>query len=439
MSAKPFFALATCALLVACGGRAHLDAASPQGRTKVAALVAAIGDGTAASDAIPALRSAGPAGAEALRAELAKTTEPTRIERLRAALDGVAKQKDAWASGLYWYTDLHEAEDAARATHRPILSLRLLGNLDDELSCANSRFFRTALYANTTVAQYLRDHFVLHWSSERPAPVLTIDFRDGRKIQRTVTGNSIHFVLDEDGRPVDAIPGLYGPAKFVTLLSSAEGLALSLRGLNDTAREDAITRWHTTALTSLNTEWTGALTRAGITDPQMYALPAPPASGSKAPPAIVAAPIAYAKAAVEVPLVRAALPSMQLPEDRLPWASITAQYAGSAKLDASSRALMRAKNPMDWSNASDPEPLDDAAFEKLVTSFEGLMVEDGTRNEFRAHSKIHAWFVETPSPSFEALDARVYGELFLTPKSDPWLGLVPPNVYSGIANDGIMR
>ena len=33
---------------------------------------------------------------------------------------------------------------------------------------------------------------------------------------------------------------------------------------------------------------------------------------------------------------------------------------------------------------------------------------------------------------------RVYSELFLTPKSDPWLGLVPPGVYSGIENDGIV-
>ena len=30
----------------------------------------------------------------------------------------------------------------AQRTNRPILSLRLLGNLTDDFSCANSRFFR---------------------------------------------------------------------------------------------------------------------------------------------------------------------------------------------------------------------------------------------------------------------------------------------------------
>jgi hypothetical protein len=32
----------------------------------------------------------------------------------------------------------------------------------------------------------------------------------------------------------------------------------------------------------------------------------------------------------------------------------------------------------------------------------------------------------------------VYAELFLTPKSDPWLGLVPPGAFSGIENDGVV-
>jgi hypothetical protein len=29
-----------------------------------------------------------------------------------------------------------------------------------------------------------------------------------------------------------------------------------------------------------------------------------------------------------------------------------------------------------------------------------------------------------------------YAELFLTPSSDPWLGLAPPDVYTALENDG---
>src|SRR6266571_6534884 len=120
---------------------------------------------------------------------------------------------------------IEQAKAAAQASGKPILSLRLLGQLDEEYSCANSRFFRTTLYANTEVSSYLRDHFILHWQSVRPIPRITVDFGDGRKIERTITGNSIHYVLDAKGRVVDGLPGLYGPKAFLAGLKKAEPLA----------------------------------------------------------------------------------------------------------------------------------------------------------------------------------------------------------------------
>jgi hypothetical protein len=143
--------------------------------------------------------------------------------QLRATLDAICQQKDCDASRLYWYKDLEAAKTASKGSGKPILSLRLLGNLNDELSCANSRFFRTALYPNAGVSQLLRDRFILHWQPERPVPKVTIDFGDGRKLEQTLTGNSIHYVLDSDGRPIDAIPGLYSPQVFLENLKDAEG------------------------------------------------------------------------------------------------------------------------------------------------------------------------------------------------------------------------
>src|SRR5262249_28676167 len=105
------------------------------------------------------------------------------------------------------------------------LSLRLLGKLDDELSCANSRFFRTTLYSDPRIAQELRENFVLHWSSERPVPVVTIDYGDGRKLCNTITGNSAHYLLDADGKPLDAVPGLYSPDAFLEQLANLKTLS----------------------------------------------------------------------------------------------------------------------------------------------------------------------------------------------------------------------
>jgi len=128
-------------------------------------------------------------------------------------------------SGLTWFTDFTAAVAEARRTQRPILSLRLLGRLDEELSCANSRMFRRLLYPEARINRMLRERYVLHWESLRPVPIVTIDFGDGRRLVRTLTGNSVHLVLDTHGRPVDAMPGLVTPDVFVQWLE--RGLALA--------------------------------------------------------------------------------------------------------------------------------------------------------------------------------------------------------------------
>ena len=133
-------------------------------------------------------------------------------------------QKDAYAAHLYWYTDLNTARRLAADQKKPILTLRLLGNLNEEFSCANSRLFRAVLYPNSEISKYLRENYILHWQSVRPAPRITIDFGDGRKIERTITGNSIHYILDHDGEMIDALPGLYSPFGFKKYLIQANEL-----------------------------------------------------------------------------------------------------------------------------------------------------------------------------------------------------------------------
>ncbi|HEX4511917.1 MAG TPA: hypothetical protein VH054_00230 [Polyangiaceae bacterium] len=122
--------------------------------------------------------------------------------------------------GLDWHTDLESAKHVAQKTSRPILSLRLLGRLDEAYSCANSRYFRALLYPEPRVREAMSG-FVLHWQSLRPVPKVTIDFGDGRTLVRTITGNSLHAVLRADGTPVDAILGLLSVDAFVNALSRA--------------------------------------------------------------------------------------------------------------------------------------------------------------------------------------------------------------------------
>ena len=46
-------------------------------------------------------------------------------------------------------------------------------------------------------------------------PVITVDYGDGRVLKRTVTGNSIHYIITSQGQVIDARPGLYDPKTFV--------------------------------------------------------------------------------------------------------------------------------------------------------------------------------------------------------------------------------
>jgi hypothetical protein len=394
-----------------------------------------------AKRAIAKLRMIGPAGLHALMTAHkavvdAHRDDPTRCDdrwrRIATAIDTVAAQKDAWAAGLYWYTDLDQAKRIAAAQNKPILSLRLLGTLDAEFSCANSRFFRTALYPNENVRNYLKENFVLHWQSHRPVPRLTIDFGDGRKIERTITGNSVHYVLAPTGQVVDVLPGLYGPAAFVRGLENARQLATQHKSNDFDVR---LAQYHRDRLAAVRLAWAGDL--SAVRPGAVAIAPATPKATAAA-----AAKVAVSKAVIEMrPVVaiapeRAALASAT---DDATWAAIAARHADDATLDAGSRAVIVSKGVPDavaaGERALSKRKVEDPVV-RLIRNFERSVAEDTVRNEYLLHSQIHQWFANGAAPaSIDDLNEKVYAELFLMPKTDPWLGLVPADAYTALPKE----
>jgi len=371
-------------------------------------------------------------------------------QRLNRALDTISGQRDCSASRLYWHTDFEKAKASARSSGKPILSLRLLGRLDEEFSCANSRFFRTALYANAEVSQALRERFILHWQSVRPAPKITINFGDGRKLERTVTGNSIHYVLDVDGRPIDALPGLYGPKAFLRGLTRAENTATQFSSLAPEQREEFLRRYHQARLAAIAEEWNNDLVKVGGSLATSTTASSVAPVANKAPTAQAAAKITHGKRQLELPLLESLEPrssmdskALEARMDDATWAKIALLHAEDARLDQGSRLLMAKKNPdafaagkLALSKMFVEDPLIRAA-----RQFERSMAEDTVRNEYLFHAKIHDWFAQDPAPTKDVgtLNEKVYAELFLTPSSDPWLGLKPNDAYSALDKDGIVR
>jgi hypothetical protein len=75
-----------------------------------------------------------------------------------------------------------------------------------------------------------------------------------------------------------------------------------------------------------------------------------------------------------------------------------------------------------------------------VQKLEMNIALDIVRNEYLLHPKLHAWLVADPQrENVDALNEKVYAELFLTPASDPWLGLFSAETYTALENGGISR
>jgi hypothetical protein len=405
---------------------------------------------------IEKLRAAGPAGLDelfalrdSLQAQLAKEANEHlaadlrhRLRDLDAIIDQVGKQRYCSRSRLYWYTDFDKAVDAARSSGKPILSLRMLGNLDEDFSCANSRFFRTTLYANDEISKTLRENFVLHWKSVRPVPKVTIDFGDGRKLERTITGNSAHYILTPDGDVVDCLPGLYGPQAFLTKLGEGLEMAKSVSGLGATERREALVAWHNAQFSKLSAEFGREV--AALDDARSQLANVPPAAGG-VPRADAAAAIARPKMRMEARLIAGALPTLPEPgqlEDEAVWQAIAARHAGEAKLDPASRDLIRSENPLAAvaGRLAITKRIVEDPLLKLVASLESSIALDTVKNEYRFHRQIHGWLNNLHyQPGIDELNERVYAELFLTPSSDPWLGLAAPDVYTALPNSGVVR
>jgi hypothetical protein len=62
------------------------------------------------------------------------------------------------------------------------------------------------------------------------------------------------------------------------------------------------------------------------------------------------------------------------------------------------------------------------------------------RNEFLLRQTLHTWLAQTPAlgRDLHELNEQVYSELFLTPRSDPWLGLLPDGVFTGLPGNGVI-
>lgn len=292
----------------------------------------------------------------------------------------------------HWHQDEDAALADARATDRPILSLRLLGRLDQEESCANSRFFRTTLYPDARVAALLGRRFVLHWRSVRPVPVVTVDFGDGRRMRRPIIGNSAHLVLDRRGRPVDALPGLFDARSFVALAGAAADLAQATSPLDGARRQAELALWHRARQAALLRAWAAELGLA-LSDrerrPDLAERLAAASEGDG-------------------------------------WRRIALSRAGSALPSDVSEIARRFPSARDAGALAMTKRAVEQPLIEQLDPLAASIAEDAARNEYLLHRRVHELY--SARAAFDAaapLTEWIYRDLFLMPLDDPWLGLRP--------------
>jgi hypothetical protein len=184
-------------------------------------------------------------------------------------------------------------------------------------------------------------------------------------------------------------------------------------------------------LNATQAQWSADLAKLGLKMPSRLSRLS--SSSNPSPRADIAGTAAMTKMVVENPIVSSALNQRTLAQitDQSTWEKLAQRYTNDAKLDARSIALIQAKQ------AATSQP---RSIPSIVQSFESAMALDTVRNEYLLHSQLYQWLIRSSEPlNVDALNDKVYAELFLTPKADPWLGLLPNDSYSAIDNDGISK
>jgi hypothetical protein len=270
-----------------------------------------------------------------------------------------------------------------------------------------------------------------------------------------VTGNSAHYVLASDGTPLDVLPGLYSPLAFEQWAWEVRRFYTDYQKTALADRPKVLQAFHHEQNDELLKRWDFDIQRLGAEQTELaslrinHALAAARLAGHAVPdadsPPVAAEAFEQAetKTVAEAPVLRFARLGgtwMERGMDEELWQAIADLHREDVKLDAASVSLMRREAPpaADAARRAVSKTVVEDPILRVVRAFEASMALDTVRNEYLLHRRIHERFAagEAADSNFDTLNEWVYSELFLTPSSDPWLGLAPRDVYTALEGDG---
>src|SRR5262249_11043059 len=98
----------------------------------------------------------------------------------------------------------------------------------------------------------INDSFEPVWESVRPAPLVTIDFGNGRQIVRTLQGNCATYVCDTNGTVYDILPGVYTPKPYREQLTLLAAHVKDMSRFGSDTRVEKLKEYHVARAAALN-------------------------------------------------------------------------------------------------------------------------------------------------------------------------------------------
>jgi hypothetical protein len=221
------------------------------------------------------------------------------------------------------------------------------------------------LFSQKRVADFINQSFEPVWESVRPVPIVRIDFGDGNVLTRTLHGNILTSICTPDGLLIDALPGIYQEAEYLTQLNVLCTVAKNAQAAQVPWRDKLVHAYHHGQAQAL---------KKGIKPDQVA----------------VQKPEAYlTKNAIEVPVELALLPRQPLPPP-----------PAQTKLEA---------------KAASAATEDVAAWKELE--------EDTRLNERTRRLQIHELLECSGLVKPEKVTRPIYKEVLHADLDDPYLGL----------------
>jgi hypothetical protein len=113
----------------------------------------------------------------------------------------------------------------------------------------------------------------------------------------------------------------------------------------------------------------------------------------------------------------------QAPRELDIWRTIGEEQKAGVTFSESTLQLMRSKQTLT---------------DEVLDNLRRTVAADTAFNEYDLHRRAHEWFALGQVGDLYSLNERVYDELFLTPSSDPWLGLLPESTFTGIEESTLL-